>query len=240
MYVTPVVFLAANTPRSKAYAQAIQHAGLRVDKVVLYGFENETQTGLVGPESWVTSELFLPDLRQPLQLSLAAIADRVVTLTERDLNAPAVAQALFEDDPKLVIFSGFGGQIVPRELLENRPPMLHMHAGWLPEFRGSTTTYYSLLEEQRCGVSALFLSPEIDMGRIVKRKHFALPPAGTDIDYLLDGAMRADVLVAVLCEWYDRQDLRTESQDEGSGRMYYVIHPLLKHLAIVSLPQRNI
>lgn len=25
-------------------------------------------------------------------------------------------------------------------------PLLHIHSGWLPDYRGSTTSYYSLLE----------------------------------------------------------------------------------------------
>ena len=62
----------------------------------------------------------------------------------------------------------------------------------MPEYRGSTTVYYGLLNDGNCGVTAILLKPEIDNGDIVARKSTA-PPSSVDIDHLYDNAIRADL-----------------------------------------------
>jgi methionyl-tRNA formyltransferase len=141
--------------------------------------------------------------------------------------------------PRLIIFSGYGGQLVKPALLELDIPLLHVHSGWLPDYRGSTTLYYSLLSERRCAASAILLDAHIDTGPVVARKHYPAPPAGTDIDRRYDPAIRADLLREVLARYHSDGRLPLESQqrsDEGST--FYVVHPVLKHLALLSLPRR--
>ena len=115
-------------------------------------------------------------------------------------------------------------------------PFLHLHSGILPTFRGSTTIYYSLLKTAQCGVSAILLSSQIDAGNIIKYKNYSPPDGNCNLDYEYDTAIRADLLVDVMLKYYKNNfKIKSEKQKINSGETYYVIHPLLKHLAILAL-----
>ena len=110
-----------------------------------------------------------------------------------------------------------------------------MHAGWLPDYRGSTTTYYSWINEGVCGVSAIFLTADIDTGAILSRKQYPPPPVGMDGDYLYDTVLRSDLLLSIMANLAESGDLPEQLlQQRGKGETYYIIHPLLKHLVILS------
>lgn len=191
MILKNVLFLAADTARTKAYSNAMEQKG------------------------------YAPEYVVPI---------------ENDVNDDAVHEQIVKKQPKLIIYSGRGGQMVGKKVLDTKIPVLHIHGGWLPDYKGSTTIYYSLLKEHSCGASAILLSSKIDSGLIVKRKKYPAPKPGTDIDYVYDNEIRADLLMEVLAEWQKNGEFSEMiEQDENSGNMYYVIHPVLKHLAILSL-----
>ena len=133
-----------------------------------------------------------------------------------------------------MIYSGYGGQLVGTAALDLGFDFLHLHGGWLPDYRGSTTVYYSWLKEGRCGVSALILDKEIDSGPIVARRHYPLPPRGMDVDSYYDNMIRADLLVDIMRDFAADGTL-PRIPNEGGGLTYYVIHPVLKHMALLSL-----
>jgi methionyl-tRNA formyltransferase len=142
--------------------------------------------------------------------------------------------------PRLVVFSGFGGEILKKDLLDSGAPLLHLHAGRLPDYRGSTTVYYSYIRERRLGVSALFLRERIDQGPVIARKWYPPPPPGMELDYLYDSAIRADLLVQVMTEWARYGKFRRLiRQSPNEGTVYYVIHPLLKHVALDHLREEQ-
>ena len=109
-----------------------------------------------------------------------------------------------------------------------------MHGGYLPDFKGSTNNYYSLLAEGTIGASAIFLTPEIDGGPVIRRRRFAPPAQRTRIDHIYDSAARARVLVDTLEAWRIHGDWVFELPNNSLGDTYYIIHPVLKHLAILA------
>lgn len=226
-----VVLLAAFSPRSRAYVQALMAAGLAPEHVLTFGApERDQPLNLPVAES---AELFLPDLTTPLGILLEQAGWAVSHCAESDVNDPAVATALGTLSAKVVIYSGYGGQLVRQPLFSLGIPLLHMHAGWLPRYRGSTTTYYSWLERNECGVSAILLSAGIDEGPLIARRLFPPPPPGIDVDHVYDGAMRAAVLVDVMTHFDEAGDLPSPSIQPDAGTTYFVIHPVLKHLALL-------
>jgi methionyl-tRNA formyltransferase len=57
-----------------------------------------------------------------------------------------------------------------------------------------------------------------------------------DVDRVYDAAIRADLLVRVLRQHADAGAAEASlQQDPNEGTTYYVIHPVLKHLALLSL-----
>lgn len=229
-----VVFLAARTARSQAYAQALVRAGLAPAHTLL--LDPGTPAAPYAPAPTTSAVgISLPDLTQPLTATFAQAGWSHESLETGDVNDSRAMVALQRLRPRLVIYSGFGGQLVGSELLAMGCPFLHLHSGWLPEFRGSTTLYYALLCGQRPAVTAIVLDPRIDEGRILLRRRYPVPPPGCELDLLYDNAIRADLLVRVLRRYLRRGALwngRAQRPDEG--RSYYIIHPVLKHLARLS------
>ena len=236
-----VLFLAARTARSQAYAQCMTAHGLDPEQVLIYGSSNAGRPGQSpgGCCDNVDQAVLLPDLSVPLEDTSRNRQWDTTILSCESVNSPEIIDRLTDTAPKLVVYSGYGGEIVSSELLGLSTPFLHIHGGWLPDYRGSTTIYYSILRERNCSASAILLSNEIDAGPVIARRSYPVPPAGLDVDYIYDSAIRADLLVKVLGDYTKQGGWPTlKSQTPEQGRDYYVIHPVLKHLAMLAIGNR--
>lgn len=239
MKLYDTVILAARTARTNAYLQALENNNITLKAAIFFEDTHGLKPGqsdYIPENKWQDSPVYLPDLSQSIDDCLERVCDKVIRVAANHVNDPAVVTALDTLSPEMVIYSGYGSQIVGKNILSLCSKVLHLHAGWLPEFRGSTTTYYHLLETGNCAVSALLLEEKIDMGPILARKSYPRPPSGLDIDYLYDGAIRADLLIEVLHYYIDHGELPyVEHQTKERGQTYYIIHPVLKHIALLSL-----
>ncbi|GGC99234.1 hypothetical protein [Vreelandella lutescens] len=240
-----VTLLLADTMRSRAYAQSLLAYGFRMGKIILMTSSSQKKWGqsekrLVPPASDAFGDVFIPDLRVPLEDTCQMLSENIEVLDTGSVNNQSVIESLNRFSHELVVFSGFGGEIVHRDVLTAAGPFLHMHAGWLPEFRGSTTTYYSFMISGNAGVSAILLSPSIDAGEIFFRELYPLPPTDMEIDYYYDGIIRSDVMIRVLTHYYTHKQLPGgQVQDQKEGETYYVIHPLLKTISILMVRSKS-
>jgi len=245
MNLDGVLFLATETARSKAYAQAFQAHGFRIQQTVVFDTPGNRRLGnvtnLAVPED--DCVVALPDLSVPLLNTCAAISDKVERISADSVNDPQVLARIKQarrDGVSLVVYSGYGGQLVSRDILDCGIPFLHAHSGWLPDYSGSTTLYYSILNGDGCGVSAILLTPNIDEGPVVARERYPLPPAAVNIDYFYDPAIRADLMVKALSEWSVNKDFANcVSQGDGLRHAFYVVHPVLKYLALQKLKSQS-
>ena len=233
-----VIMIACASARSQAYIQAMLAKGMMPDEVIFLGPDTERDHSS-SRQTLNWCGLKLPDLRESFSTTCAKNGIRVRTTKAADVNSDEVLQALVETNAHLVIYSGIGGQIVEKRILEAGPRFLHMHAGWLPEYRGSTTVYYSLLNGDSPSVSAIFLDVSIDTGPILKRQNYPTPPSWMDVDLVYDAAIRADLLCQVMELHKEQGELVPKAaQDPSIGRAYFVIHPVLKHIALLSIGSR--
>lgn len=233
-----VVLLCGRTARSSAYAQALVDAGLTPNAVIIYGDAPTILTSQRSLEVQDLDALFCPDVR----LDVLSIAHQhkwpLYQCKSKALDSKDMQSALDALEPDLLIYSGYGGQLVPTSIL-SRCKVLHVHSGWLPDYRGSTTLYHEIVEHKQCAASALFLDEHIDTGPILMRQRYPIPPAGIDVDYLYDNAIRADLLVKTLSKLlYASSSITPYSQDEDS-LPYFIIHPLLKHLALLAIDAKD-
>lgn len=236
-----VTMLCADTTRSRAYLQAMMRAGLRPVRVLALGRAGADLPGMGrnvvdAPADAGADPLWLAagfDPNTAIRDDLDRLGAPVETVEETDVNAPAVVAAVAALPGETVIYSGFGGQILRRDLLGAGKRFLHVHGGFLPGYRGSTTNYYSLLAEGTIGASAIFLTEEIDGGPILARRHYPAPPDRTHLDHLHDSAARADMLCAVLRSYEETGEWpRAEVDAAERAETFYVVHPVLKHLAV--------
>ncbi|MFB2829244.1 formyltransferase family protein [Aeromonas jandaei] len=225
-----VVLLCAQTARSAAYVQALIHKGLRPQCVILYGeranIPSSPRDILVRTLPW-----FCPDLSVQVEDSLKAADWPFFTVEERTLDSEALLSCLGLLSPSLIVYSGYGGQLVPDVVL-NMARVLHIHSGMLPRYRGSTTLYHEILEHNGCAASAILLTTTIDTGPLIACREYPMPPSGMDVDYLYDNLIRADLLTVVLAHYQATGLLPSLQLQKELMPAYFVIHPVLKHLAL--------
>lgn len=212
----------------------MRQAGLVPEQTVLFGTSSGSGRGSTDREfnPVIIEDLFVPDLNETAETTLGTIPTTLSKSSEASVSSLEISSLMDVADGSVVIYSGFGGQLVPSEICD-RFRVLHLHAGWLPEFAGSTTIYYSILTDEGCAVTALLLNKDIDAGETLMKLKYPSPPPGVDIDYVYDSALRADLLVRVLRHYNKTGDLPIpQEQDTAQRRIHYIIHPLLKNIAI--------
>ena len=126
-----------------------------------------------------------------------------------------------------------GGGILKEEILNVGKKFIHVHPGIVPQYRGSTCIYYSIINEDKCGATAFFMSKKIDAGKVIGKKVFKKPRI-CSIDYEYDCYMRSSLLVDVMKKYIKRGKFESKQQNYNKGETYFIIHPVLKHLAILS------
>ena len=225
-------FLFSDNMRSRAYAQFLFQSGVFPLQLICLGTE------LVKPPSRIRSSYidtisgfkFKPNesVEETFQ-SKRAVNNRCKNL---DINSEAFEKNISEMGLGDVVYSGKGGVLLSSDVLDKLGNVLHIHGGYLPDYRGSTTFYYSLLNEGYIGATGMLINSEIDQGDIVYRQKF-YPEKGVDIDYVFDPLVRANVLVKSLKRLMDSNvPEKVIRQPQDSGVTYQVIHPVLKRLAL--------
>jgi len=150
-----------------------------------------------------------------------------------DINSNEVITTIANRAENIFIFSGYGGVLLKEKILDCGKQFLHIHGGYLPDYKGSTTNYYSLIDDNTIGASAIFLTKDIDCGPVLLRKKFTPPNDRTEIDHSSDSEARAKVLIECLQNYVNSGNWEYELKNNIGGETFYIIHPVLKHLAIL-------
>ncbi|QLG47850.1 formyltransferase family protein [Natrinema halophilum] len=152
-------------------------------------------------------------------------------------NDDAVVAAVGELDQDLLVYSGPGGVILDGDVLTVGPEFLHVHAGILPDYRGSTTVYYSLLADGQCGATAFIMNEQIDQGPVVGQQVYPPPENPETLDLYYDPWIRSRLLVDVLSQYEETGELDRRPQRTDEGETYFIVHPVLKHLTMLRVKE---
>ena len=234
--------IAPDTTRSRAYLQALCQAGLLPAMVFQMG---EAETRLPGQLTYKTSEdgedASEPVSWQGFHFSKNETVSQTVEkyqldhefLKGDDLNSDTNIAKIERQPEQTIVFSGYGGVILKPQMLRLNKTFLHVHGGILPDYRGSTTNYYSLIKEGKIGAAAIVMNQEIDQGDILYQSSFELNADREEVDHVYDPMARAIVLREVITQLTQRGTLPNPIKQRGDeGELYFVIHPVLKHIAI--------
>ncbi|MEJ6396450.1 formyltransferase family protein [Yoonia sp. 208BN28-4] len=237
-----VIMLATDTTRSRAYIQNMVRRGLRPAAVIALASAKSNlpgQSKTVLPTTpahadddtlWQAGHF---DPNTALADDLAALGAPVEMLDTTNINDPEVVAAIAARSESVMIYAGYGGQILRQDVLDTGVDFLHVHGGWVPSFKGSTTNYFAMIAQDRIGASAIFLTADLDGGPVIKRATFPTPPDRTMLDHLHDSAARAVVLCDVLESYAATSAWPSENPSEDEkDETYFVIHPVLKHIAV--------
>tara|TARA_Y100000389_G_C17314870_1_gene439909 strand:+ start:232 stop:915 length:684 start_codon:yes stop_codon:yes gene_type:complete len=218
-----VAMVAAITTRSKCYIKEMIKSKLLPNYVLL--LLNKNKVLLPGQKN-ATSEKEIIDLLESADIQFGM-------LHNDNINSAEAIKTIMNRSEQVFIFSGYGGVILKEKTLATGKKFLHVHGGYLPDYRGSTTNYYSLIKENMISASAIFLTKDIDAGPILLRRKFSPPKNLNEMDHNSDSEVRAKVLLECLQNYVSSGDWQYESLDDSGAETYYIIHPVLKHIAIL-------
>ncbi|WP_243544279.1 formyltransferase family protein [Pseudodesulfovibrio tunisiensis] len=222
----------ADTSRSRVYLQALEAHGLGPSHAFVLP-SPDRRPGQVGDDA--AGRCAVPwgevDLGRDVFSLLKESDIPHDVLPSADINAVETVRLLATSPCDVFIYSGFGGVILRSPVLNCGKRFLHVHGGFLPDYKGSTTNYYSYLQDGECGASAIFMTDRIDSGPVLHRIRVVPESDLLEMDHVLDSCYRARVLCETLASYRDSGEWPVVDV-AGQGRVHYIMHPLLRHVAI--------
>ncbi len=242
MKAEKIAMIAAETSRSKFYLQSIAKKGFIPSNILilknrgnsLAGQESKNQFSEIN-SYYIEDFTFKPD--ENLVDTCKKYNINFTLIYETNINLDIVIDKIRNLNERIIIYSGYGGTILRSKILNIGKYFLHVHGGYLPDYRGSTTNYYSALKEKYIGASSIIMSEKIDAGPVIHREKFSLPPDLSKIDHIYDSSVRSKVLIKTLKMIDDIdsiEDLFFRQKVKNKDLNYFIIHPVLKHLSILN------
>lgn len=213
------------TVRSMAYVQAMAKVDIFPSQVYVVKGDPGIPEKVMESSAEFAKDFF--DLGETVTETLGRCGIDYVELDAKNINDEVVYDTLARVEAATCIYSG-GGR-VGKDLLALKR-FIHVHPGKLPQYRGSTCFYYSYIQDGVCSATAIFLTPELDKGPVIYSKDFGAPMIG-ELDWVYDPYIRSEVLRETLSIYAETGSFPESYQDRSESRDYYIIHPVLRHLA---------
>lgn len=233
MILNDFLFLCAVSTRTYAYLYSLREINA-FPKMCYILAESKEECAIDRKHSEEENKYFRIDANLTKLLEELGVGYRL--LNTKDANSDLVYEVLGNEKGKYIIYSGYGGCILKQRLFNLGKKIIHIHAGLLPEYRGSTTVYYSILKDRCVGATGIFMNEKIDEGDIILEKSFDLPSSDVNIDYVYEPWARGQVLASIVKEYIANGKLEGVRQNKG-GETYFIIHPVLKHIAMLFIKE---
>ena len=121
------------------------------------------------------------------------------------------------------------------EVVWAMPPYgtFNVHASLLPQYRGAAPINWAIINgETQTGVTTFFLDHEIDTGRIILQRPFAIPD-DADVEYVYDGLMHLGAQAAIdTIQLIQEHDGNPPTISQDDARENYALR--IKHYALLS------
>ena len=135
------------------------------------------------------------DTLQPSQVKEYALSVGLPVLQPVKMKDPEFVEELRSYHADLQVVVAF--RMLP-EVVWDMPRFgtFNVHAALLPQYRGAAPINWAVINgEKETGVTTFFLDHDIDTGRIIMQKKFAVPEEA-DVEYVYDGLMHLGADIA--------------------------------------------
>lgn len=136
------------------------------------------------------------DTLQPSQVKQYALSKGLPVLQPVKMKDPEFVEQLRSYKADLQVVVAF--RMLP-EVVWAMPRLgtFNVHAALLPQYRGAAPINWAVINgEKETGVTTFFLDHDIDTGRIIMQKRFAIPEEA-NVEYVYDGLMRLGAELAL-------------------------------------------
>ena len=222
--------LCAINPRSIAYLDILKKNKLLPSSIVHIDVKKSYRHLKIKKNKFFNSSLNIDKYSIQNNVNLIKIKNKKVN-NDKCINA---VKNLKE---KYIIYAANYGDILSKKYFNLGKKFIHVHPGKLPQYKGSTTFYYEILEKNSISYSAIFQNTKIDDGKIIYSHTYKLKDKKikkTKLDHVFDPYLRSMVLVKVISRLKRFNKLNSKKQTKKNFKIYYVIHPLLKHISILA------
>ncbi|KKL92641.1 hypothetical protein LCGC14_1882650 [marine sediment metagenome] len=150
----------------------------------------------------------------------------------RTLNDPDVLDGLADCRPDIVVFTG--GGLIRQPVLDNAGDgVVNCHMGVLPSYRGMDVVEWPIAEGRMSdmGFSVHFMARGVDTGPIIRVQYVGSQPGLTiaQLRRKFEPLMVRAIVGASLD--YLEGTVTPQTQLIEDGKQYFMIHPLLRHVA---------
>ena len=225
--VDRLVLLASENARARAYLDRMSKAGLRPQRAIVLNVPSIVQASVRS----MPSALF--DNQTPVEAKCEQLGIPTQKIEADHINQPHVIRQVLQLPADYAVFAGPAGAILAEDYFSGHMKFIHVHPGRLPQFRGSTPYYYELFMRGRMTATAILMAAKLDAGQIIAEREFALPEQVQTLDLEFDPWMRAEILIPVLEELATAGSISSARNQVGPAQTFYVIHPVLKSLAVL-------
>jgi methionyl-tRNA formyltransferase len=197
----------SNTNRSLEYIKILVKNKFKINIIFIYSTQNNPKI-----------------LKEITKLNFPS---KIIKLKFNDINKINLSDLKKINNDKYNIISTYPGEIIyNRKLLKKK--LIHCHPGDLPEFKGSTTIYYSLILKKNIFVTVFEMNSKIDSGLILFKKKFFAPSNIKDIEKNYDNTIRAKALNDYLKLNEKKRYKRTKKEPLP----YYIAHPIIRQIIL--------
>ena len=214
--------------RSKAYLSKLMDNKIKLDQIIFMNDNREEKK--FSNKEIIQAKLYGIKIDKSVKTILDENNMSFREFPFVDINNSELINFTKQSNMDFFIFTG--GGILKSEILSSGPKFIHCHPGIVPFYRGSTCFYYSIINDDNCGVTAYVMDEKLDAGKIIHQKTFP-KPSHIFIDNVFDADIRSNTMIDVLKNGLLLKE-NFLKQDINIGETYFVIHPVLKHIAILS------
>jgi methionyl-tRNA formyltransferase len=151
----------------------------------------------------------------------------LILFKTNDINSIILNKKIKIKKSTINIVSVYPGEIIKNPFLL-KIKLLHCHPGDLPEFKGSTTIYYSIILKKKVCVTILVVNNKIDDGKIIYKKNFSYPVNFSEIEKNYDNKIRALTLV----DYLKNKKNTKYKQTKNDYLPYYIAHPIIRKVVL--------
>ena len=193
----------SQTKRSLSYLKILKKIDIKIDVIIVYGNKVEN----LKKYNSFKSKIYYFKFKKISKL----ISNKILSLTTKNF-----------------IVSPYPGEIIRDENLLKKKSLFHVHPGKLPEYKGSTIIYYTILNKKKVYCSVIKLSKNLDQGKVFFRKSFITPASLNESDYnSFDNKIRSLTLKSFI----SKPPKLIKQNKYKYFENYFTIHPILRKIA---------
>lgn len=150
----------------------------------------------------------------------------------KTINDKKIQKYLFKDKLKIFIYSGYPGEIIKNNKLLKNKIIIHCHPGDIPQFKGSTTIFYSILLKGSVTYSVFRISNKLDDGDVYYSKKIK-PKQNFLFDLNKKDYRNRIMFISKVIK--KKLIIRKKKKNKKKYSPYYVAHPIIRSLSLKRL-----